>query len=194
MLDIYFASGNPHKVLEINEIAHPYGVNAKLPEGNFDPDEIGVTYEENSYIKAYEASKCCGVEGDLFLADDSGLEIYALNNAPGLKSARYAPTAEARIERVLNELEGTEERGARFVCAMTLCNKAGEVIFKTTGIMEGKISYEPAGNGGFGYDPIFVPNGYDVSVAEISEEEKNQISHRGKALRRVLEFLEDYKN
>ena len=104
MLDIYFASGNPHKVLEINEIAHPYGVNAKLPEGKFDPDETGSTYEENSFIKAYEASKCCGGEADLFLADDSGLEIYALNNAPGLKSARYAPTAEDRINRVLSSL------------------------------------------------------------------------------------------
>ncbi|MBQ3102067.1 RdgB/HAM1 family non-canonical purine NTP pyrophosphatase [bacterium] len=194
MLDIYFASGNPHKVLEINEIAHPYGVNAKLPEGNFDPDETGSTYEENSFIKAYEASKCCGCDDDLFLADDSGLEIYALNNAPGLKSARYAPTAEDRINRVLTELQGVKNRDARFVCAMTLCNKKGEIIFKTTGIMEGKISEKPAGNGGFGYDPIFVPEGYEVSVAEISEDEKNLISHRGCALRKVLEFLEDYKN
>ena len=194
MLDIYFASGNPHKVLEINEIANPYGVNAKLPEGKFDPDETGSTYEENSFIKAYEASKCCGGEADLFLADDSGLEIYALNNAPGLKSARYAPTAEDRINRVLSELQGVKERGARFVCAMTLCNKKGEVIFKTTGIMEGKISEKPAGNGGFGYDPIFVPVGYDVSVAEISEDEKNLISHRGRALRKVLEFLKSYNN
>ncbi len=194
MLDIYFASGNPHKVLEINEIAHPYGVNAKLPEGKFDPDETGSTYEENSFIKAYEASKCCGGEADLFLADDSGLEIYALNNAPGLKSARYAPTAEDRINRVLSELQGVKERGARFVCAMTLCNKKGEVIFKITGIMEGRISEKPAGNGGFGYDPIFVPVGYDVSVAEISEDEKNLISHRGRALRKVLEFLKSYNN
>ena len=151
-------------------------------------------YEENSFIKAYEASKCCGGEEDLFLADDSGLEIYALNNAPGLKSARYAPTAKDRINRVLDELQGVKERGARFVCAMTLCNKKGEVVFKTTGIMEGKISEKPAGNGGFGYDPIFVPEGYEVSVAEISEDEKNLISHRGCALRKVLEFLEDYKN
>lgn len=194
MLDIYFASGNQHKVLEINEIAHPYGVNAKLPEGNFNPDETGATYEENSFIKAYEAAMCCGGEDDLFLADDSGLEIYALNNAPGLKSARYAPTAEDRINRVLKELNGADDRGARFLCAMTLCNKKGEVIFKTTGIMEGKISEKPAGNGGFGYDPIFVPKGYDLSVAEISEEEKNLISHRGKALRKVLEFLKNYNN
>lgn len=194
MLDIYFASGNPHKVLEINEIANPYGVNAKLPEGNFDPDETGSTYEENSFIKAYEASKCCGKEDDLFLADDSGLEIYALNNAPGLKSARYAPTAQDRINRVLDELQGIEERGARFVCAMTLCNKKGEVVFKTIGVMEGKIAEKPLGNGGFGYDPIFVPEGYNVSVAEISEDEKNLISHRGRALRKVLEFLKDYKN
>ena len=189
-MEVVLASSNKHKVQEINDIVSSYGMNVKfnLPPNGFDPIEDGKNFEENSYIKAkaaWELSK------SWTLADDSGLCIDALNGAPGIYSARYAETPELRIKRVLTELDGIQDRNAHFTCAMTLIAPNGEVAFKTQGICEGSIIEESRGVNGFGYDPIFLVKGDTRTMAELSEAEKNNISHRSVALRKVLKFLSE---
>lgn len=185
-MKIVLASSNAHKVKEINEIVAGSCLEFILPPDNFDPIEDGKTFEENSLIKAkaaWELSKTWA------LADDSGLCINALGGAPGIYSARYAETPAKRIERVLKEMEDKTDRNAHFACCMTLINPNGEIEFSTTGICEGSITREARGDNGFGYDPIFLVKGDTRTIAELSEEEKNQISHRSIALRRVIEHL-----
>lgn len=185
-MKIVFATGNPHKLKEIQEIAGDTDIEFILPAEGFNPVENGKTFEENSYIKAKEAAR---VSKMMSLADDSGLCVEALNGAPGLYSARYADTPQARINKLLKELEPHKNRNAKFVCAMTLVDENGEIIFQTTGECQGKIAYKQAGTGGFGYDPVFLVENTPKTMAEMSEEEKNEISHRGRALRKVIEFL-----
>lgn len=185
-MKIVLASSNPHKVKEINEIAGDCGIEFVLPEGNFDPDETGATFAENSLIKATEAWK---LSNGWSLADDSGLCIDALGGKPGIYSARYAETPQKRIERVLKELDGVGNRRAHFICSMTLINPKGEIAFACEGICEGQIIKEAKGTNGFGYDPIFLPDGYDKTIAELPEDEKNRISHRSRALKQVIEYL-----
>ena len=190
-MKIVLASSNKHKVQEINDIVKTkYGeeCNIKfiLPPEGFDPIEDGKTFEENSRIKAMEAWK---LTKSWALADDSGLCIEALDGAPGLYSARYAETPQKRIERVLTEMKDKTDRTAEFVCAMTLINPQGEVAFACKGICKGSITQEPAGSNGFGYDPIFLVEGRTTTMAELSEEEKNQISHRSQALNQLLDVL-----
>ena len=187
-MKIVLASSNEHKVKEINAIAQNYDIEFILPPKDFEPIENGTTFEENSYIKAIEAWK---LTKTWVLADDSGLCIKALNDAPGIHSARYAETPQLRIKRVLSEMQNIENRIAYFKCCMTLINPCGDVEFIYTGVCEGSIIKEQRGNNGFGYDPIFLLNGLNKTMAELSEEEKNQISHRGKALNKVLSYLSD---
>lgn len=189
MKKIVFASSNEHKIIEINEIASSFKVEFSLPNEGFNPIENGGSFEENAVIKALEASNIERSGRTFFLADDSGLCIDALNGAPGLLSARYAPTNTERIEKVLKNLEGNENRGAHFVCSMALCNDEGKILHTTEGVCLGTIAKKPSGLGGFGYDPIFIPNDYNKTIAEISSEEKNEISHRGKALREMLIWI-----
>jgi len=190
-MEIVFASQNEHKVVEMNAIAKAFGsaVEFILPSAGFDPVEDGETFVENAEIKAVEAAKMEQGGRKLFLADDSGLCIDALSGEPGLKSARYAPTNNERIEKVLKNLKGVSERGAHFVCAIALCDENGKILHTTEGFCYGKIALVPSGDGGFGYDPIFIPEGYNCTIAELSDEEKNKISHRGKALREMLEWI-----
>ena len=185
-MKIVLASSNEHKVKEINAIVAGTGIEFILPPAGFDPVEDGETFEENSLIKAKEAYK---LSKTWTLADDSGLCIDALNGAPGIHSARYANTPQARIDRVLKEMQGIENRSARFKCCMTLLNPEGEVAFSYTGVCEGSIINEQRGVNGFGYDPIFLLADSDKTMAELSEEEKNKVSHRGKALEAVLKYL-----
>ena len=151
-------------------------------------EENGNSIEENSLIKAREAWK---LGKTWTLADDSGLCIDALDGAPGIHSARYAENPQARIDRVLNEMKGIENRSARFKCCMTLLNPEGEIAFSYTGICEGEIVENQRGLNGFGYDPIFLVNGTDRTMAELSEDEKNEISHRGRALKEVIKYLKN---
>ena len=183
-MKITFATGNAHKLQEINEIAAGSGVEFILPPAGFDPVEDGETFEDNSLIKAREAARLSEM---MSLADDSGLCVDALNGAPGIYSARYADTAQARIDKLLIELDGVNDRKAKFVCAMTLVDADGKVLFQTRGECHGEIARGQSGVNGFGYDPIFLIG--QKTMAEMSEEEKNEISHRGRALREVLEFL-----
>lgn len=207
-MKIVFATGNAHKLQEINEISKGSGIEFVLPSDGFNPIEDGKTFEENSLIKAHEAAR---VSGMISLADDSGLCVEALGGAPGIHSARYAETAQARIDKLLNVLKDEKNRKAKFVCAMTLVDKDGNILFQTRGECHGEIAYSQSGTNGFGYDPIFLveegKNGSAATdndiisqtevgadgkktMAEMSEDEKNEVSHRGRALRKVLEFLE----
>lgn len=191
-MKIVFATGNAHKLKEIQEIAKDTGIEFILPGDGFHPIENGETFEENSLIKAKEAAR---VSGKISLADDSGLCVDALKGAPGIHSARYAETPQERIDKLLNAINGKTIRNAKFVCAMTLVDKNGNILFQTRGECFGKIAEKQSGINGFGYDPIFLTKDtdYKLTMAEMSEEEKNQISHRGRALRDVLKFLETIK-
>ena len=117
--------------------------------------------------------------------------VDALNGAPGIHSARYAETPQARIDKLLNVINCETNRNAKFVCAMTLVDKNGDILFQTRGECFGKIAEKQSGINGFGYDPIFLTKDtdYKLTMAEMSEDEKNKISHRGRALRKVLEYL-----
>ena len=169
-MNIVLASSNPHKVKEINAIVQATYKNSNiefiLPPNGFDPVEDGETFEENSLIKARAAWE---LGKTWTLADDSGLCIDALNGAPGIHSARYADTPQARIDRVLSEMQGKENRSARFKCCMTLINPEGEVAFTYTGVCEGSIVDSQRGINGFGYDPIFLLSNSDKTMAELSE-------------------------
>jgi len=151
------------------------------------------TFEGNAIKKANEACLCTGTAA---LADDSGLEVDALHGAPGVYSARYAGgngnnSDAANYEKLLSELINTPDdmRGARFVCCMALAFPDGKVV-TFTGLVKGNICLEPKGKTGFGYDPVFVPAGYDKTFAEMTGNEKDSLSHRGKALEKLAEFLQ----
>ena len=193
-MKIVLASSNKHKVQEINDIIHMYNlsfpVEIILPPEGFDPEEDGTTFEENSLIKARAAWELTKTWS---LADDSGLCIDYLNGKPGIYSARYAETPQKRIERVLNELSEADTRKAHFSCAMTLINPKGKVEYKCLGICNGSIINETRGINGFGYDPIFLPEGNTRTMAELSEEEKNKISHRSVALNKMIDYISKLK-
>jgi len=187
-MQIVLATSNPHKVEEINAITKDLGVEFVLPPDGFNPIENGATFEENALIKAKEANKLTGMPS---LADDSGLCVDALDGSPGIYSCRYADTPKARIDKLLEELKNIPltKRDAKFVCAMVLLDKNGEILFSDLGECFGKISFEPKGENGFGYDPIFFVNGKSITMAELSEDEKNKISHRSIALQKLISYI-----
>ena len=189
-MEIVFATGNSHKLQEVNEIVRLLGYADKikfiLPPAEFSPEETGSTFEENSLIKAKEAHKLSNMPS---LADDSGLCVEALDGAPGLYSARYAGTREEKINKLLFELKDKDNRNAKFVCSMTLLNKEGIKVFSTVGECKGAITTEIRGLNGFGYDPIFLVDGTKQTMAEMNEDDKNKISHRARALQNVINFI-----
>ena len=187
-MQIVLATANKHKVDEINKISKDSGIEFILPQGGFDVIENGATFEENSKIKALAVWE---ISHAWTLADDSGLCIDALGGKPGIYSARYADTPQNRINRVLKELEGVQNRKARFVCAMTLVSPQGDIAYACKGTCEGSIAEEQFGTNGFGYDPIFTLNDTNKTMAELSDYEKNQISHRANALKQVINYIED---
>ena len=155
------------------------------------PDETGDTYAANAIIKAEFYARATGI---CALADDSGLEVEALDGAPGVFSARYAGVGASDAERrrlLLSELAQvpTEQRQARFVCAVAIATPGGSVLNISEGTCEGAIIFEPRGSGGFGYDPLFVPDGFQKTFAELSDAIKNEMSHRARALLKTREFL-----
>ena len=154
-------------------------------------EETGSTFAENASLKAVGYALQAKI---LTLADDSGLVVDALGGRPGIHSARYVgpdATYPERIASLLGELANTAEphRSARFVCAMTVSTETGEIAFATEKSCEGRLAAGPRGTGGFGYDSIFVPDGYNQTFAELPAEIKNQISHRGRALQELRKFL-----
>ncbi len=198
-IHITLGSSNPHKIHEMNEIAKEFNTDSfcvefiPLDSDNFNPVENGKTFEENAEIKALEAAKV-SKDGKLFMADDSGLCVDYLNGAPGIHSARYEATAEKRIEKLLSALCGDKDRSAGFVCALCLVDKKGQIIHKEQKSVKGKITNEKRGSGGFGYDPVFLVQGLNKTMAELTEHEKNTLSHRGQAVLAMLEWLKDNFN
>lgn len=159
----------------------------RVPE----PDETGASYMENATLKARYYAETSGV---LTVADDSGLEVSALNLAPGLISARYAGVDASDHDRrslLLSQLSASSnpDRTARFVCAVALASPDKEILFSAEGVCAGYIAKGPRGESGFGYDPLFIPDGYSQTFAELPDVTKNQISHRGRALAQMREFL-----
>ncbi|MCC2126742.1 MAG: XTP/dITP diphosphatase [Lachnospiraceae bacterium] len=189
-----FATGNEGKMREVRMILGDLGAEIlSLKEAGIqaEAEENGTTFEENAVIKAKEIMEKTGA---LVLADDSGLEVDALNGEPGIYSARYMgheTSYHIKNKNLIERLEGKtgEERSARFVCAIAACFPDGRVL-TTRGTMEGQIGYEEKGENGFGYDPIFYLPEYQCYSGELPLEEKNKLSHRGKALRLMKEQLE----
>lgn len=198
MKKIVVATQNKGKVKEIKEILGNLPVEVKtMGEVGIDLDveENGTTFEENAIIKAEVISKLTDA---IVIADDSGLEIDCLNKEPGVYSARYLgkdTPYEIKNQIILDRLKEVpkEERTARFVCAMALA-EAGKKTETTCGTIEGYIGYEPVGSNGFGYDPIFYVESLGTSTANISMEAKNEISHRAKALRAIMEIIKERLN
>ena len=189
-----FATGNEGKMREVRMILGDLGAEIlSLKEAGIqaEAEENGTTFEENAVIKAKEIMEKTGA---LVLADDSGLEVDALNGEPGIYSSRYMgheTSYHIKNKNLIERLEGKtgEERSARFVCAIAACFPDGRVL-TTRGTMEGQIGYEEKGENGFGYDPIFYLPEYQCYSGELPLEEKNKLSHRGKALRLMKEQLE----
>lgn len=190
---LILATENPHKVREIRELLADVDVEVRHLGQLPDPPELtetGETFAENAREKSCAVAHATG---ELALADDSGLMVDALGGEPGVRSARYAgegATRQQLIDRLLRELEGVpnEERTGRFVCALSLCGPGGEVG-RWEGRVEGVITHRPRGEGGFGYDPVFYHPPAAMTFAQMPPEAKNEVSHRGRALRRFREDL-----
>lgn len=198
MKRLIFATGNEHKMIEIREILGELPVEIlSMKEAGIEADivENGNTFEENALIKAKEV---CKLAGEMVLADDSGLEIDYLNGEPGIYSARYMgedTSYRIKNQNLIDRLAGVpdEKRTARFVCAIAAAFPDGR-SFVVRGTIEGMIGYEERGENGFGYDPIFYVPEFGCTTAELSEEQKNAVSHRGKALEKMREILKESVN
>lgn len=193
---IIFATGNQDKMREIREILSEPGMEIlSMKEAGIELDivEDGTSFEENAMLKASALAKSIQEKHTAVMADDSGLEIDYLNKEPGVYSARYMgedTSYEIKNQKLIKRLEGVpkEQRTARFVCAIAAVFPDGTSCV-TRGTIEGYIGWEPAGENGFGYDPIFYVEEYQCSTAQLPPEQKNQLSHRGKALRAMREKL-----
>ena len=191
---IIFATGNNDKMREIKEILGDIGyeiISMKEAGISVDIVEDGNSFEENALIKARAVANCCN---DIVLADDSGLEVDYLDKAPGIYSARFMgedTSYDIKNQAIIDKLDGVPDgdRTARFVCAVAAVLPTGEEIV-TRGTIEGMIGYEIAGENGFGYDPIFYVKEFGCTTAEISPEKKNEVSHRGNALRKMKKELQ----
>lgn len=193
MNKVVLASKNKHKLEEIKKISSDLPIEWVLLN-NLDQEipeiiEDGTSFEENAFKKAMVVHKFTGLP---VVADDSGLEVDALNGAPGIYSARYGgehANYQKNNEKLLKELLNIpdEKRTARFHCVAVYVDQYRKKAFH--GIVEGKIASAPRGEGGFGYDPLFIPEGYDQTFAELGEEVKNAISHRARAFKQLKEFM-----
>lgn len=200
-MKVVLASRNQHKLKELQAILSNYDMEVVLPSSlgiDQDVEETGVTFEENSMLKARALMEATGLPT---VADDSGLEVDALQGAPGVYSARYGGKAcKTDLDRtlfLLKNLEHTEHRAARFVCVITFLLPDGKA-FVAKGSLNGEITRELSGSGGFGYDPVFYVPEEGCTLAELPEHRKNEISHRANALRALSEQLQkeqyhDYK-
>lgn len=196
MEKIVAASQNKHKIKEIEEITKEFGMFIVPRDEAGVPDieivEDGETFETNSYKKAYEVMRLCG---EITIADDSGLEVDYLDGEPGVRSARFAgedADDKKNNEKLLNLLEGVpmENRSGRFVSVITIVYPDGTNAV-ARGEVEGHIAFEESGNNGFGYDPLFIPLGYDKTFGNFTPENKNKISHRANALVKLRKLLMD---
>ncbi len=193
MIQLLFASANAHKLSEINAVIpewiniismKDFGIHVELPE-------TGHTIEENAIQKARAFYKLCGQ--DCF-SEDSGLEVTALNDEPGVDTAMYAgPQRDAgdNMDLLLKNLEGKSNRDAQFRTVIALIFKGELQLFE--GVVRGQIAFQKSGNTGFGYDPLFIPEGHDQTFAQLSESVKTSMSHRTNAVKKMLEYLNHYR-
>lgn len=195
---LLLGTANRGKVAELNEMLGGLGVELVPLDavGPFeDVAETGETFAENARLKASAYARQSGMPT---LADDSGFEVEALGWRPGVLSARYggdaAKTFSEKIALLLSEMEQskTRSRAARFKCAVALAAADGEIVAESEGVVSGSVSDSPSGNGGFGYDPIFVPEGFSKTFAEMSSAEKGGLSHRGRAILQIIPYLRTF--
>lgn len=197
MSEIVVATKNVGKVRELKQLLADLPFQLKSLNdfpSIIEPEESGATFAENAVIKA----RSYALQTKRWsLADDSGLEVEALGGAPGIFSARYAgenATDQERVVKLLRELNDRrdQKRFARFVCAMAISDENGDIRFLSEGVCDGKIALTPSGANGFGYDPIFVPDGFEQTFGELSDEIKQKISHRARATGEIIAFLRDF--
>ncbi len=184
------ATLNPHKLRELGGLLAAHSL-IPLPYWAELPEEVGKTFEDNAVSKAHAAAAAAGIPA---VADDSGIVVYALDGAPGVRSARFAgegATDEQNLQKLLREMRDQDNREAAFVCSIAYAEPDGtNTVFH--GRCEGRVIESPRGAGGFGYDPVFVPadlNGAERTMAELSQAEKDEISHRGRAMRELVDWL-----
>lgn len=192
MKTLLLATRNDGKVRELRALLQNEPLRTETlathPEAG-EVEERGKTFDENARVKAAHAARGTGLWA---LGEDSGLEVDALDGAPGVRSARYAGIHgddEANNARLMRELAGSRDRTARYVCVLALARPDGEVVATTRGTCEGSLTAEPRGSGGFGYDPYFVHERMDRTMAELEPSEKDALSHRGQAVRAFIPLL-----
>lgn len=196
-MELLLATKNAGKIRELAELLADLPICLRgLSEFRnvVEPEETGATFSENAVLKAKYYALQTGLWA---LADDSGLEIESLGGAPGIFSARYAGenvSYSEKMNKLLQEMNNTNSgnRRARFVCAMAVVDETGNIKFLSEGICNGKIAANPCGTNGFGYDPIFIPDGFSETFGELSNEIKQKISHRLRAIEKIIRFLCDY--
>lgn len=191
MEDIVIATNNKGKINDFKVVFPEYNVVgiSEIIEG-FDVEETGETFEDNAKLKSEAAAKALNKR---VIADDSGLEVFALNGEPGVYSARYAgidKDDEANIDRVLKNLGDTANRNAQFVCVISM-SAPGEETVQFKGTVQGEITLSKIGDNGFGYDPIFYIAEKNKTMAQLTVEEKSELSHRGKAIEQLRHYLKD---
>ena len=195
--ELLIATQNTGKVDEFREILRNLPFNLvdlrSFPELH-GIEETGSTFEENARIKAAGYAKASGLYS---IADDSGLEIHALDGAPGVRSARFAGPGmgyDVKISQILAKLDasGHADRSARFVSQIVLADTSGCIVYEAEGVCEGTIADRPRGSNGFGYDPIFIPTGFTKTFGELDHNVKQGISHRARALAKIIRFLRDF--
>lgn len=189
MPTLVVATSNPGKLQEMQAYLTDPALaqwQLQLKPNELEIEETGQTFLENACLKASQVAEALQ---EWAIADDSGLSVDALNGAPGLYSARYADTNEARIQRLLQELEGISQRQAHFTCAIAIARPDGSIALQTEGICRGEILTQPRGQGGFGYDPVFYMAEHQMSFAEMPAELKQAVSHRGLAFQTVAPWL-----
>ena len=186
MTKLVVATGNPGKLREMQAYLVDSGWELTLKPEELEIEETGDTFAANACLKA---SQVALATGNWAIADDSGLQVDALNGTPGVYSARYGKTDPERIARLLSELGVSVHRGAQFVCAVAMARPDGAIALQSEGVCRGEILHAPRGQGGFGYDPIFYVPELQFTFAEMTPELKRSISHRGKAFAALLQKL-----
>lgn len=187
-LTFIIATSNPGKLKEMQAHLTDLPIDLQLKPASLEIEETGTTFSENAGLKASQVAQALG---EWAIADDSGLAVDQLGGMPGVYSARYADSDQARIEKLLKELGNSQDRQAQFICAIALANPQGEIVLAVEGICPGEISFAPKGDNGFGYDPIFFVPEVNLTFAEMSPEIKRSLSHRGKAFQLFLPKLKE---
>jgi len=186
MKNLYLASKNKGKIEEYEKLLAGVNCNLLLQPESLEVEEDGLTFRDNAIKKASEVSR---KTNNFSIADDSGICIEALDGKPGIYSSRYAENDQKRIERVLKELDGVQNRSAFFIANICVCSPNGEVIIESEAKCHGNIILNPRGKGGFGYDPIFEESSTRLTFAEMNNDIKDSCSHRGKALKKIIPDL-----